>query len=117
MHQIEHDIAFRRGVAELFASTRGLNDTLTNADDAFVRATLLPLHGIGPWTVEMLLIFCLGRSDVWPVGDLGVRLAVKDLFKMRTLPDAEKLTKLAKPWRPHRTVAAWHLWWSRSVPK
>lgn len=106
-----------RAVAELFASTRGLNATLTDADDAFVRATLLPLHGIGPWTVEMLLIFCLGRPDVWPVGDLGVRLAVKDVFKMRTLPDAKKLTKLAKPWQPHRTVAAWHLWWSRSVPK
>ena len=103
-----------RGIAELFASTRGLNATLTKADDAFVRSTLLPLHGIGPWTVDMLLIFCLGRPDVWPVGDLGVRLAIQDLYRMRKLPDAKKLTKLAKPWQPYRTFAAWYLWRSRT---
>ena len=107
-----------RGLAELFASTQGLNAKLIAADDDFVRATLLPLHGIGPWTVDMLLIFGLGRPDVWPVGDLGVRLAVQHLFKMRKLPDARRLEKLAKPWRPYRTFAAWYLWRSRSpVPQ
>ncbi len=105
-----------RGIAELFASTRGLNATLTNADDNFIRATLLPLHGIGPWTVDMLLIFCLGRPDVWPVGDLGVRLAVQGLYRMRKLPDAKKLTRLAKPWAPYRTFAAWYLWRSHNPP-
>jgi len=105
-----------RGIAELFASTKGLNAKLTNADDAFVRETLLPLHGIGPWTVDMLLIFCLGRPDVWPVGDLGVRLAVQDVFKMRKLPDAKRLHKLGKPWAPYRTFAAWYLWRSRGAP-
>jgi len=105
-----------RGVAELFASTRGLNAKLTDADDAFIRSTLLPLYGIGPWTVDILMVFCLGRPDVWPVGDLGVRLAVQDVFKLRKLPDAKKLHKLAKPWAPYRTFAAWYLWCSRSAP-
>jgi len=105
-----------RGIAELFASTRGLNATLTKADEAVLRATLLPLHGVGPWTVDMLLIFGLGRPDVWPVGDLGVRLAAQKLFRMRKLPDAKKLTKLAKPWQPYRTFAAWYLWRSHSPP-
>ena len=105
-----------RGIAELFASTRGLNAALTTANDEFVRDTLLPLHGVGPWTVDMLLIFCLGRPDVWPVGDLGVRLAVQKLYRMRKLPDAKKLTKLAQPWAPYRTFAAWYLWRSHNPP-
>ena len=105
-----------RGVAERFASTPGLSATLLATDDAAVRAALLPLHGVGPWTVEMLLIFGLGRPDVWPVGDLGVRLAVQDIFKMRKLPDAKRLHKLAKPWSPYRTFAAWYLWCSRESP-
>ena len=107
-----------RGLAELFGATRGLNAKLMAAGDAAVRAALLPLHGIGPWTVDMLLIFCLGRPDVWPVGDLGVRLAAQTLFKMRKIPDAKRLTALAQPWRPYRTFAAWYLWRSRSpVPQ
>ena len=107
-----------RGVGQLFADTRGLNRTLLDADDDAVRATLLPLHGVGPWTVDMLLMFSLGRPDVLPVGDLGVRAAAKDLFRLRGLPDAKRLTKLAEPWRPYRTVASWYLWRTRGwVPQ
>lgn len=107
-----------KGIAELFANTRRMNHTILNADDDGVRGILLPLHGVGPWTVDMLLMFSLGRPDVLPVGDLGVRAAAKDLFRLRTLPDAKKLTKLAEPWRPYRTVASWYLWRSRGwVPE
>jgi DNA-3-methyladenine glycosylase II len=106
-------MASMRGIAQAFADTRGLNRKLLLADDAGVRAVLLPLKGVGPWTVDMLLMFSLGRPDVLPVGDLGVRAAVKDLFRLRDLPDAKKLTKLAEPWRPYRTVASWYLWRSR----
>lgn len=107
-----------RAIAELFAADRRLNRTLLTADDDQVRAALLPLHGVGPWTVDMLLMFSLGRPDVLPVGDLGVRAGVKDLFRLRDLPDAKKLTKLAAPWRPYRTVACWYLWRTRGwVPE
>ncbi len=58
----------------------------------------------------MLLIFGLGRPDVLPVGDYGVKVAVKKQFNLRALPDAARITKLAKPWEPHRSVAMWYLW-------
>lgn len=107
-----------RGVAELFASRRGLEAELLAMDDAAVRDTLLPLHGIGPWTVDMFLIFVLGRPDVLPVGDLGVRAGAKDAFQMAELPTAAELTALAEPWRPYRTIASWYLWRSRGwVPQ
>ena len=103
-----------RGIVELFGASKTVGKKLLAAEDATLRATLLDLHGVGPWTVDMVQIFCLGRADVWPVGDLGVRLAVKDVFKLRKLPDAKRLTALAKPWQPYRTVAAWYLWRTRS---
>ena len=99
-----------RAAAELFAGTPGLNDRLLAATDDEVRATLLPLPGIGPWTVDMLLMFSLARPDVLPVGDFGIRAGVKDLFRLKALPDAAKLTKLTRHWRPFRTVACWYVW-------
>jgi DNA-3-methyladenine glycosylase II len=107
-----------RAAAELFAATRGLNAKLLKATDDEVRDLLLPLPGIGPWTLDMLMMFSLGRPDVLPVGDLGIRAGVKDLFKLKALPDAAKLTKLAAPWRPYRTVACWYVWRTRGwVPQ
>jgi DNA-3-methyladenine glycosylase II len=102
-----------RGIAQAFAATRGLNRRLLEAEDDTVRDILLPLKGVGPWTVDMLLMFSLGRPDVLPVGDLGVRAGVKDLFRLRQLPDAKKLTRLTEHWRPYRTVASWYLWRTR----
>jgi DNA-3-methyladenine glycosylase II len=107
-----------RGLAELFQGTRGLTSTLLAADDDRIREILLPLHGVGTWTVDMFLIFAMGRPDVWPVGDLGVRAAAKDLFRLREMPDAKRMNKLAAPWRPYRTFAAWYLWRTRGwVPQ
>lgn len=107
-----------RAVIELFGGSRTVHKKLLAADDDTLRATLLELHGIGPWTVDMVQIFCLGRPDIWPVGDLGVRAAVKELFKLRTLPDPKRMHAIAKPWQPYRTVAAWYLWRSRGwVPQ
>ena len=78
-------------------------------DDA-LREQLTSIKGIGPWTVDMFLLFGLGRPDVWAVGDYGIKVAVKTLFKLRKLPDAARLTKVARPWEPHRSVASWYLW-------
>lgn len=107
-----------RGLAELFQSTRGLNAKLLGASDDAIREILLPLYGVGPWTIDMFLIFAMGRPDVWPLGDLGVRAAVKDLFRMKELPDAKRMTAIALPWQPFRTFAAWYLWRNRGwVPQ
>jgi DNA-3-methyladenine glycosylase II len=79
------------------------------ADDA--HAALTALHGIGPWTADIYLLFCLGNADAWPAGDLAVQEAVKLALNLRTRPDAKRMIKLAEPWRPWRGVAA-HLFWA-----
>ena len=99
-----------REIAMLFKNTRGLSKQLLEADEQFVRDTLLPIKGIGPWTVDMVSMFALGKADVLPVGDLGIRAAARDLFKMTELPTARQLQELARRWEPYRTVACWYLW-------
>jgi DNA-3-methyladenine glycosylase II len=81
----------------------------TAADDELA-AMLLPVRGIGPWSVDMFLMFALARPDVLPVGDLGVRKGMQQHFRLRALPEAAKMTKLAAPWRPFRSAAAWYMW-------
>ncbi|HEX7335874.1 MAG TPA: DNA-3-methyladenine glycosylase [Gemmatimonadales bacterium] len=71
---------------------------------------LTAVRGIGRWTVEMLLIFKLGRPDVFPVGDLGVRKGFALTFRKRKLPEAPAMVRRAAPWRPYRSVASWYLW-------
>jgi DNA-3-methyladenine glycosylase II len=72
------------------------------------RLTLV--RGIGPWTVEMLLIFRLGRPDVFPVSDLGVRKGFGLTFRKGRLPDAAVMLRRGERWRPYRSVASWYLW-------
>jgi DNA-3-methyladenine glycosylase II len=87
-------------------------------DDDAVAAALRTIPGIGPWSVHMILIFGLGRPDVLPVGDFGLRMGVKDLFGLAGLPGPVELEELARPWRPYRTVATWYFWRSRgTVPQ
>ena len=80
------------------------------ATDEQIAAMLLPVRGIGPWSVDMFLMFALARPDVLPVGDLGIRKGMQRHFGLRKLPEADRMTKLAAPWRPFRSVAAWYMW-------
>lgn len=107
-----------RAVAEAF-TPRSFAKQLAAADDATARSLLLPLPGIGPWTVDMIAMFAVPwRPDILPVGDLGVRAGVRDLFGLPDLPNAKQLTEIAEPWRPYRTVACWYIWKSRGwVPR
>jgi 3-methyladenine DNA glycosylase/8-oxoguanine DNA glycosylase len=68
------------------------------------------VRGIGRWTVEMLLIFRLGRMDVLPVDDYGVRKGAQVTYRMRKLPDKKRLIKVAEKWRPWRSVGSWYMW-------
>ncbi len=79
-------------------------------DDEALVERLTAVRGIGRWTVEMLLIFRLGRSDVLPLGDLGVRKGFARTFRTRRLPTPEAMTRRAERWRPYRSVASWYLW-------
>lgn len=78
------------------------------ADDA--HAALVALHGVGPWTADIYLLFCLGHADAFPAGDLAVQESARIAFNLRKRPDAKALTKLAEAWRPWRGVAAHLLW-------
>ena len=78
------------------------------ADDA--HAALTALHGIGPWTADIYLLFCLGHADAFPSGDLAVQEAARIALNLRKRPDAKALIKIAQAWRPWRGVAAHLLW-------
>ncbi len=78
-------------------------------DDA-VMAALLPVRGIGPWSVHMFQMFALCRPDVLPTGDLGVQKGMQRHFGLRALPTPARMATLAEPWRPFRSVGAWYMW-------
>jgi DNA-3-methyladenine glycosylase II len=78
--------------------------------DEQIAAELIAVKGLGQWTVDMYLMFHLGRPDVLPVGDLGIRRAVERAYGLPGLPDAAQLTEIGEPWRPHRTLACRYLW-------
>ncbi len=82
---------------------------LRMSDDEII-ARLTQVRGIGRWTVEMLLLFDLGRPDVWPVDDYGVRKGFAKTFGKRKLPTPKQLMKIGEKWRPYRSVAAWYFW-------
>ena len=86
------------------------------SDDEIV-TRLTAVRGIGRWTVEMLLLFDLGRPDVWPVDDYGVRKGFAKTFGRRKLPTPKQLMKLGEKWRPYRSVAAWYFWRALDKPK
>ena len=79
------------------------------SDDEII-ARLTAVRGIGRWTVEMLLLFDLGRPDVWPVDDYGVRKGFAKTFGRRKLPTPKQLMKFGEKWRPYRSMAAWYFW-------
>jgi DNA-3-methyladenine glycosylase II len=79
-------------------------------DDAEIITRLTEVRGIGQWTVEMLLIFQLGRPDVLPVDDFGVRNGFRHAYKRSEMPKPKELLAFGERWRPHRTTAAWYLW-------
>jgi DNA-3-methyladenine glycosylase II len=78
-------------------------------DDEII-TRLTAVRGIGRWTVEMLLLFDLGRPDVWPIDDYGVRKGFAKTFGRRKLPTPKQLMKFGEKWRPYRSMAAWYFW-------
>ena len=81
-----------------------------NMDADVAHTTLTALHGVGPWTADIYLLFCLGHADAFPSGDLAVQESARIAFGLRKRPDAKALTKIAEAWRPWRGVAAHLLW-------
>jgi DNA-3-methyladenine glycosylase II len=84
--------------------------SLNQMSDSEIEAALLPLHGIGKWTVEMFLIFQLGRQDIWPVGDLGVRRGWEKIHRLEDEITVSELTKKGSKFAPYRSHLAWYCW-------
>jgi DNA-3-methyladenine glycosylase II len=93
-------------------------DAIHELEDEDVIAALIPIRGIGRWTAQMFLIFSLGRLDVLPVDDFGLRAGVMEQYGLAELPDRTRLTEMAEPWQPYRSIATWYIWRSRGfVPQ
>ena len=82
----------------------------SNLDDDAIIDRLVQIHGIGPWSAQMFLLFKLGRLDVWPTGDLGVQEGVRRLLELSKRPTPQRLEALGERWRPLRSVVAWYAW-------
>jgi DNA-3-methyladenine glycosylase II len=89
-------------------------DILPSMTDEDIISTLQQVKGIGRWTAEMFLVFCLGREDVLPVTDLGIRKAMQNLYSLPELPKPATMLAIAQPWKPYRSIATWYLWKSLS---
>ena len=99
-----HDLARRTATGEVrFRAIPAMSD-----DE--VIAHLTPVRGVGVWTAHMFLIFALRRPDVLPIGDLGIRNAIRRAWSLPAPPDPGEMETLAAPWRPWRSVASWYLW-------
>jgi DNA-3-methyladenine glycosylase II len=85
-------------------------ESLPEMEDAAIIETLTRVKGVGVWTVQMFLIFALRRPNVLPVGDLGVRAAVKKAYALSDLPKPAEMERIAAAWHPYCSVAAWYLW-------
>lgn len=102
--------SYLRSLAEHVVSGELELERFDAMPDEKIAAELIAVKGLGQWTVDMYLMFHLGRPDVLPVGDLGIRRAIERTYTLPGLPDAAQMTEIAEPWRPHRTLACRYLW-------
>lgn len=106
-----------RAIAEAVAAGALDLDAIPGMEDAEAMAHLTAVHGIGPWTAEIYLLFALGRPDIMPAGDLALLVAAGRLKRKRRRPTPKELRKMAERWRPWRSVAARMLWhYYRNAP-
>lgn len=98
-----------------FAEGRVSTDLLHEWDDEAVIEHLLPIRGVGRWTVEMFLLFHLRRPNVLPVNDVGINRAIMRRYGLAAMPKAPEILEIGAPWRPFASVACWYLWRSEDT--
>ena len=103
-------IAYLKDLAVHITDGRLILNNLPSMTDEEVISQLTRVKGIGRWTAEIFLIFCLGREDILPVTDLGLRTAMKRTYLLNELPKPNTMIEIASPWRPYRSIATWYLW-------
>ena len=105
-------VGFLRSLAEHVLDGSLELNKLGRLSDERVIAELVAVKGLGVWSAHMFLMFHLGRPDVLPVGDLGIRRAIMNAYALPELPGPDEMERIAEPWRPHRTLACEFLWTS-----
>ena len=108
--------AYIRDLARHTRDGKVVFETLGELTDSQVIEQLTQVKGIGTWTAHMFLIFALRRPDVLPVGDLGVRSAIRKAYALENLPAPSDMEAIAQHWRPYCSVASWYLWRSLDGP-
>jgi len=103
-------IAYFRDLAQKTLNGALPLDSIDTLTDDEVIAALTQVKGIGRWSAEMFLIFRLHRPDVLPVDDLGIVTAMKNVYRLRKRPTADRMRRIGESWRPYRSVASWYLW-------
>ena len=103
-------VALKDLAAKAIDGTVPKGPALAKMSDEEIIERLTAVRGIGRWTVEMLLLFQLGRLDVWPIADYGVRKGYAKTFRKRKLPTPKQLQAIGEKWRPYRSIAAWYFW-------
>ncbi|MEO8456244.1 MAG: DNA-3-methyladenine glycosylase [Chloroflexota bacterium] len=103
-------ITYLRDLADKFASGALTEDEFHDLNDEEVIKRVTEVKGIGRWTAEMFLMFSLGRPDIMPVDDLGVRNGMKIVYGLDEPPKADKMREIAEPWAPYRSVGTWYMW-------
>ena len=88
---------------------------ISKLSDEKVIEELTKIKGIGNWTAQIYLMFCLQRTDILPVGDLGIQKGIKDLFSLKELPDPKTLEEFSARWKPNRSIACWYIWKSQRI--
>ncbi len=109
-------LAIKDIAAKTLAGVVPSSRAIARLSDSEIVERLTTLRGVGPWTVEMLLIFTLGRTDVLPATDYGVRKGFALTYGWKELPKPKELLEYGERWRPHRTTAAWYLWRALDLP-
>jgi DNA-3-methyladenine glycosylase II len=101
---------YLRSIAEHFENGELSDRKLMRMSDDDVIEAVTQIKGVGRWTADMLLMFCIGRPDVLPVGDLGIQNAMKLAYGLDAAPKPAEMEAIAEPWRPYRSAGSWYLW-------
>jgi len=99
-----------RSVAEHVLNKKVSFSKINIRDDNEIRSMLIQIHGVGPWTIEMFLMFSIGREDIFSTKDLGLQKGIQKIYNLKERPSEEQMEKLSKKWSPYRTYAALILW-------
>ena len=108
-------INYIKGLSKLIIQKKIDFKKIAKLNDQQVIEELTKIKGIGNWTTQIYLMFCLQRTDIFPIGDLGIQKGIRDLFSLKELPDPKTMEKFSARWKPNRSIACWYIWKSQRI--